>query len=103
VQRPEASPFNDEYWGMLATFEFSKLADLVWEHIQRVDERITKDEPFKVIKTDPEAGKKSIVELVTELYQIGRLLNPIMPATNELIKKTILENKKPENLFPRLS
>jgi methionyl-tRNA synthetase len=103
VQRPEVSPFNDEYWGMLATFEFSKLADLVWEHIQRVDERITKDEPFKVIKTDPEAGKKSIVELVTELYQIGRLLNPIMPATNELIKKTILENKKPENLFPRLS
>jgi hypothetical protein len=54
------------------------------------------------VKTDPEAGKSAIRELATELYQIGRLLNPIMPATNERIKTAVLENKKPENLFPRL-
>ncbi len=43
-----------------------------------------------------------IKELVIELYWIGRYLNPFMPRTNELIKSTILANKKPESLFKRI-
>lgn len=101
IVRPEASPFPDEYWQHIESYEFHKAMDLVWSRIQAVDERITREEPFKVVKEDVEKGKALIAELVVELYQIGRLLNPFMPATNELIKKTVLENKKPENLFPR--
>jgi methionyl-tRNA synthetase len=37
-----------------------------------------------------------ITELVLELYQIARMLNPVMPETNEKLKKLIKENKKPE-------
>jgi hypothetical protein len=56
-----------------------------------------------VIKVDAEKGKEIITELAVELYQIARLLNPIMPATNAAIKQAVSENKKPENLFPRLA
>jgi len=87
---------------MLDAFEFSRTMDLIWNRIQALDERITREEPFKIAKEDAEKGRTLIAELATELYQIGRLLNPFMPATNEIIKKTILENKKPENLFPRI-
>ncbi|MES2225408.1 MAG: methionine--tRNA ligase [Patescibacteria group bacterium] len=103
ITRPDASPFPGEYWGAVNTFNFNQALDLVWSRIGELDERITREEPFKLVKTDPTAGKNLISELVLELYQIGRLLNPFMPAANELIKKTVLENKKPENLFPRLS
>ena len=103
VARPDESPFTQEYWDALNAFEFNHCLDQVWIRIQAADERITHEEPFKLVKTDPQAGKKVIAELATELYQIGRLLNPFMPATNELIKKAVLENKKPENLFPRLA
>lgn len=102
VTRPEASPFAEEYWKYIESYEFHKVMDLVWIRIQAADERITREEPFKVVKEDVEKGRALITELVIELYQIGRLLNPFMPATNELIKKTVLENKKPENLFPRI-
>jgi len=102
IERPEASPFPQEYFEMLDKFEFNRAVDFVWNRIQALDERITREEPFKVVKEDVEKGRAMIAELATELYQIGRLLNPFMPKTNEIIKKTILENKKPENLFPRL-
>jgi hypothetical protein len=40
--------------------------------------------------------------MVLELYTIARMLNPIMPGTNEKLKALIKANKKPENpLFLR--
>jgi len=86
----------------LNAFEFAGVVDMVWKRIQELDERITRDEPFKLVKSDPEAGRKAIAELASELYVIGRLLAPLMPKTGELIKAAVLSNKKPENLFPRL-
>ncbi|OYV27502.1 MAG: hypothetical protein B7W98_01660, partial [Parcubacteria group bacterium 20-58-5] len=96
------SPFPDEYWNALNAFEFNRAMDLIWARIQALDERITAEKPFTIVKEDAERGRAIIAELATELYRIGRLLNPFMPKTNELIKKAVLENKKPDNLFPRI-
>jgi len=102
IEKPEALPFPQEYWDMIDAFEFNRAMDSIWNRIQSLDERITRDEPFRLVKEDIEKGRALIAEMVVELYQIGRFLNPFMPKTNEIIKKTILENIKPENLFPRL-
>ncbi|MES2203217.1 MAG: methionine--tRNA ligase [Patescibacteria group bacterium] len=101
--RPEPAGFAPEYTSTLENFEFAKAADYVWEAIHHLDQKITETEPFKLVKTDEAAGKKLITELTQELYAIGRMLHPLMPATNEAIKKAVVENKKPENLFPRLN
>lgn len=102
IARPEAEGFPQEFTDAIERFEFNRAMDYIWGRIQALDQRINAEEPFKLVKTDKEAGKKLIAELVTELYWIGRYLNPFMPATNELIKSTILANQKPENLFKRL-
>ena len=102
IKQPEALAFPQEYRDMINAFEFNRAMDWVWNRIQSLDERITREEPFKLVKKDVENGRALIRELVTELYQIGRFLNPFMPKTNEIIKKTVLENKKPKNLFPRI-
>jgi len=106
IAKPEVTPFPQEYWqeyqNAIDAFKFNQAMDWIWSRIQALDERITREEPFKLVKEDVEKGRALIKELATELYQIGRFLNPFMPQTNEIIKKTILENKKPENLFPRL-
>jgi hypothetical protein len=44
-----------------------------------------------------------IEKLVEELFVIGTLLESSMPATNAIILQSIKENKKPENVFPRLA
>jgi methionyl-tRNA synthetase len=61
-----------------------------------LDRKIQETEPFKIIKVDEAKGKKLIQELILELYEIARMLNPVMPETNEKLKKLIRANKKPE-------
>ena len=91
-----------EFFTILETFDIKKAADFVWYKIQSLDKRIQATEPFKVVKVDLEKGKALISEMVLELYAIARMLNSLLPETNEKLKKLIRENKKPETaLFPR--
>ncbi|MEK7063212.1 MAG: methionine--tRNA ligase [Patescibacteria group bacterium] len=102
IARPEPKDFPKELTDAMAGFEFNKAMDYIWGRIQLLDQRINTEAPFKVVKTDKEAGKKMIAEMALELYWIGRYLNPFMPETNERIKSTVLANKKPESLFKRI-
>ena len=103
VARPEAAAFPPELFETLDRYEFQSTMDYVWERIQTADARITAEEPYKLVKSEPEKGRAIIAELATEVYWIGRFLNPFMPNTSEAVKAAVLANKKPENLFPRLS
>lgn len=96
----EACP--QEIFGALQSFDFNRALDHIFERITGLDEKITETEPFKVIKVDTERGVKLILECVRELYVLGLALEPFMPETSKKIVRTIKENKKPENLFPRL-
>lgn len=98
---PEQSDFS-EYFKMYETFDLKKVTDYIWKEIQDLDKSIQETEPFKVVKVDPEKGKELITNLVLRLYQIARMLNPILPETNVKLKKLIRDNKKPETpLFLR--
>ena len=103
IETPEVEQFPDEYTHNFSGYAMQAACDFVWKKITELDERIANEEPFKVIKVDPEKAKSMIIGLVNELYLIARLLNPIMPDTSKIIKESVLQNKKPENLFPRLS
>lgn len=98
---PENS-IPQEFFDYLENFDIKKATDCVWDKIGELDRKIQETEPFKLVKTDGEAGKKLITEMMIELYTIARMLNPIMPETNEKLKALIRENKKPESpLFIR--
>jgi methionyl-tRNA synthetase len=86
----------------LKQFEFQAVLDGVWASIGAMDEYITENEPFKVVKTDKVRAQEMIEKLVRDLYQIAMSLVPCMPQTAEGILAAIKENKKPENLFARL-
>ncbi|HUY05295.1 MAG TPA: methionine--tRNA ligase [Candidatus Paceibacterota bacterium] len=97
-----AVPTPDGYADALDAFEFNRAMDAIWARIQAADERITLEKPFSVVKEDAERGQEMIRDLVRELSAIAALLAPFMPATSALITNAVRENKKPENLFPRL-
>ncbi len=91
-----------QYFAFYDSFEISKAADFVWNEIKSLDQYIQENQPFKVVKTDKEAGQTMISGLVVRLYSVARMLNPILPETSEKIKKLIKENKVPETpLFVR--
>jgi len=101
IKRPEPSGFPAEYAAALEKYDYNAACDYVWKLIGDLDKELTDKKPFAVVKTDPEAGKAMIAEMLLRLYTIARLLQPIIPATSDAIKQAILTNKKPANLFPR--
>lgn len=102
-QIPEHS-IPQEFKDLVVRYDFNGACDLVWRKIGELDSKIQETEPFKLVKTDPEKGKAIINELALELYTVGRMLNPLMPEANTMIKDLVKANKTPEKpLFPRLN
>ena len=92
----------EEYYSLYKDFEIKKACDYVWNKIAELDQTIQETVPFKVIKTDKEAGQKMITDLVIKLNSIRRMLSAILPETAGKIKVLIKENKVPEKpLFLR--
>lgn len=101
VSLPEKS-IPEEYFDLLNSFEINKALEYVWRQISEIDSFIQNNQPFKVVKTDKAEGQKMITELVVRLYNVGRMLNPIMPETSAKIKALVKSNKSPETpLFLR--
>lgn len=97
----EKSDFS-EYFSYLEKFEVKEAADFVWGQIGELDRFIQTTEPFKVIKINETQGKKLISDLVLKLFEITRMLSPLLPETTAALEKLIRENKKPaQPLFPR--
>lgn len=70
--------------------------------INGVDGYIQETEPFKLIKENPEVAKEIISKCVNYIGIIAQRLVPFMPETSTKILDAIKQNKKPDNLFPRL-
>ncbi len=107
LEKPMEKPHLDgmyppEITRRISRFEFNSALDMIWEQSQFLDQKITETEPFKVVKKDKSAGVALIGSLVEGLYLIAFELEPFMPETSEKIKTAVLQNKKPETLFPRL-
>lgn len=92
---PEKTDFT-EYFNFFEKFDIKQAMDFVWDKISELDKSIQDTEPFKVVKVDEKKGKELISNMVVRLYEIARMLNPVMPETNIVLKRLIKENKKPE-------
>lgn len=84
------------------TYNFQQMLDHIWSLINSADAKITETEPFKLIKSDPDAARIILGELRADLLHIGRLLLPFMPETSATIRAAVRANQKPDNLFNRL-
>jgi methionyl-tRNA synthetase len=97
----DVSPF---YLELVQQFAFGDALDAVFVSIGHSDEHMTTQEPFKKIKNPETAdeAREIITKLVCEIAKIATDLQWAMPETSEKILTAVKENKKPENLFPRL-
>ena len=105
VEMTQETQPNSDVAAYIGMFELNRAMDSIWERIGHNDALIAIEKPFERIKSDEVAIRDKalsiIKKLVRELYVIATELQPFMPDTSEKIKKAVLGNKKPENLFPR--
>ena len=92
----------EAYTRAMGEYRVRDATNVVCSRVSEIDDRISRTEPYKVVKTDPERAKQEIAELGTELYRVSRLLEPIMPTTAAEIQRCVKEGCTPEvPLFPR--
>jgi methionyl-tRNA synthetase len=101
TEKRSAVLYPQEFQTALDQFDFNKAIQYVFDRVAQLDQKITKTEPFKVIKVDPQKGTEIILELILELYVIAFMLEPFMPQTSITIRQAVETHKKPENMFPR--
>jgi methionyl-tRNA synthetase len=83
-------------------FDIKEAVNVVFAHVTELDEIIQKTSPFKLVKTDKDAGIEIIKDLVIKLHNIAMMLTPILPETSKKIIEIVKSNKKPETpLFQR--
>lgn len=91
-----------EFTKYLEKFEIGKATDIIWQQISALDLLIQTELPFKLVKTDPEKGKKTISDLVFQLHKVALMLSPVLPHTSEKIIECVKTNSSPtESLFAR--
>ena len=99
---PTEPELSAEMQRAIDEFRFDQALEVPWRKIAYLDDRIAETRPFKLIKTEPERAKTILRELLDELYGIGHLLLPAMPATGQKIKDLVAANEMPsEPLFIR--
>ncbi len=84
-------------------YDFKEYCDIVWSVVDDANMKIAQEEPFKLVKVDRDAAKKSLSELAAMIRWIGSALIPVVPATAaEILRRyesDILVAGEP--LFPR--
>lgn len=95
ISVPEG-PISSDYQKALNSFDIKSATDIVWLHIATADFVIQDKAPFKLVKTDPDAGKKVIRDLLVHLHTVGRMLEPILPETAQAIQTLVRENRMPD-------
>ena len=100
-----AHMIDPNFFEKLETFEFQHAMDSIFAIVTASDEYMTTHEPYKKVKQEEtkEEAKEALRHLVGELARVALYLAPFMPTTSAQILDAIHANKKPENLFPRLS
>jgi methionyl-tRNA synthetase len=73
-----------------------KASEIAWGYVTDLDKYIQVTEPFKLVKTNPEEGKKIIAELVSRLYTIAHMVEPFIPTASKQIFDAIEKFEKPD-------
>lgn len=101
IKNPNRRVEDPSLENAIKAFDIQMYTNLIWMKIALVDQKITSKKPFSVIKEDKELGTEMIKDLVGDVYILGKMIEPIMPNSSKKIISAVVENKKPENLFPR--
>lgn len=96
------STIKEFYRDNIESFNLQKACDFIWQKIGSIDRQIEETKPFKLIKENPKEASEIIIRLLKDLRWVAVMLRPMMPSTSKAILEAIKENKKPNNLFPKI-
>lgn len=97
-----AGAYDASFEDAMREFRFSEAMDIVWGMVAELDDRIQKEQPFKVVKEDAQKAEQMVTELVKKLHVIAYHLEVLLPETSRVIKESVENHVMPESLFKRI-
>ena len=90
------------YKDLMDNFQYSKAFDYTWTKVQKINKEIDEEKPW-ALKDNPEKLNEVLTNLVSEILEVGNLLNPFLPETAEKIFNIFSNKIKPpkEPLYPK--
>lgn len=89
------------FQALISKMELGKALDYIWNIIKDTNKYIDDNKPWELAKNDPEKFKEVMKKLLSDIYQLSRLIAPFLPESSEKIKQA-LETKQTESLFQRI-
>ena len=93
------------YTKALEEYKFNDAISFVGQKITKVDQFISEEKPWELLKTNPERCKSVLNHCVDQIQEIAILLAPFMPETSNKIAAQFRGPKiiSEKSLFPRLA
>lgn len=91
-----------QFYVALDNYNCKIALEVLMEWSRELDERIARDEPFKLIKVDPEKAKAILREIHGELLELVRLLKLVMPKSMEQAEGYLVASGEVKPLFIQL-
>lgn len=83
-------------------FELKEYIDLLMQETWKLNEKIETEAPFKTVKENPKAAKKTLSETRSVLLELVKLMKPVMPEKMTIAEDALSQTvNKVEPLFPR--
>ena len=96
--------FSDDFKARMEAYEFNFAFDIAWADIQALNKEIDEKKPWSLAKTDPEAAKQVLKELVSKLLVANEMLKIFIPGTAEKVETILTADEilpPATPLFPR--
>jgi methionyl-tRNA synthetase len=102
-QMSDSVDMNGALSRSLEKYDFRSYVDTVFGVVDAANVKIGKEEPFKLVKIDRDAAKKSLSELAAMIRWIAEALKPVMPVTADEIARRYAGDVivVGDGLFPR--
>lgn len=91
-----------QFYVALENYNCKIALEVLMEWSRELDERIARDEPFKLVKIDQEKAKNILREIHGELLELVRLLKLVMPKSMEQAEGYLVASGEMKSLFSRL-
>lgn len=108
---PEGLPFVEFATGDLEVrcheamtgYDFKAYLETVWSVVERANEKVDKEAPFKLVKTEPGKAKQTLAELAAMIRWLAKAFDPVMPGIAKEINHRYATERLlvGEPLFPR--
>ena len=101
---PNWTEQNEQLDHLIKQCNFKGYLEYVFEAVSQANEIVDKEEPFKLVKTDPDDAKRVLSEVAEIIRWVGEKLVPVMPTAAEAILDRYKEDGtvvKGDALFPR--